>query len=64
MKPILEINALSKKFRIQHELQPYLTIRERLNNLVRFRSTEQSEDFWALRDINFKVAAGESIGNT
>ncbi|MFZ7107201.1 MAG: ABC transporter ATP-binding protein [Bacteroidota bacterium] len=62
MKPILEINALSKKFRIQHELQPYLTIRERLNNLVRFRSTEQSEDFWALRDINFKVEAGESIG--
>jgi lipopolysaccharide transport system ATP-binding protein len=62
MRPILEIQALSKKFRIQHELQPYLTIRERIQNLVRFRRTEESEDFWALKDINFTVQPGESIG--
>ncbi|HNS11830.1 MAG TPA: ABC transporter ATP-binding protein [Bacteroidia bacterium] len=62
MKPILEIQNLSKKFRINHELGPYMTFRERLLNLTARKKGSSSEDFWALRDINFNVAAGEAIG--
>lgn len=62
MKPILEIRGISKKFRIQHELEPYLTIRERMMQLIRFRQQKSTEDFWAVKDINFTVMPGESVG--
>lgn len=62
MKPILEVKNLSKKFRIQHELLPYLTFRERIINTFRFNSSISKEDFWALKDISFEVQQGESIG--
>jgi lipopolysaccharide transport system ATP-binding protein len=61
MKPILEIRNISKKFRIQHENQPYLSLRDSLVSL--FRSKESSsEDFYALKDISFDVHPGQSIG--
>ena len=60
MKPILEIQRVSKKFRIRHEKQAYLSIRDSLSNL--FSSKGTSEDFYALRDISFDVQPGESIG--
>lgn len=61
MKPILEINNISKKFRIHHENTPYLSIRESLSNLFK-KSSSTNEDFWALSDINFNVYPGETIG--
>ena len=45
MEPILEIHNLSKKFRINHELGPYMTFRERLLNLTKSRKGSTSEDF-------------------
>jgi lipopolysaccharide transport system ATP-binding protein len=61
MKPILEIQNLSKKYRIQHLAGGYLSLRERMANA--FRSDKsQTEDFWALNDVSFEVQAGESIG--
>ena len=62
MKPILEIQNISKKFIINHELQSYLSIRDslRLSNFFTKRSI--NEDFWALKDINFNVGEGETIG--
>lgn len=63
MKSILEIQNISKKFRINHESKPYLSLREELIGLIKMGKRRSShEDFWALRDINFEVKAGESIG--
>ena len=62
MKPILQIENISKRFRISHELQPYLNFRDRLIQLFK-RSSTSSEEFWALNKISFTVEAGESIGN-
>lgn len=61
MKPILEVENLSKKFRLHHEHVPYLSLREQLTTLFK-KSRSSDEDFWALRDVSFKVEAGESIG--
>ncbi|MES2761318.1 MAG: ABC transporter ATP-binding protein [Bacteroidota bacterium] len=60
MKPILEIQNISKKFRINQEQQPYLSIRDSIGNL--FKSRTNTEDFWALNDVSFNVMPGESIG--
>jgi len=61
MKPILQIENISKRFRISHEMQPYLNFRDRLIQLFR-KSTISSEEFWALKSITFTVEPGESIG--
>jgi lipopolysaccharide transport system ATP-binding protein len=60
MKPILEIKNIGKKFRIQHELKPYLSLRESMMGI--FRQKSSYEEFHALQDISFDVQAGESIG--
>lgn len=60
MKPILEIQDIGKKFRIDHRAAPYLSLREKLVNS--FRPSSRKEDFWALRDVSFNVSAGDSIG--
>jgi len=63
MKSILEVINVSKKFRLHHESAPYLNLREQLVNLVTFKkSKSDDEDFWALKDVNFTVEAGESVG--
>lgn len=61
MKPILEVQNIGKKFRIQHLSGGYLSLRERLENAFRFEKSH-TEDFWALKDVSFEVQAGESIG--
>lgn len=60
MKPIVAVQNVSKKFRIQHIAGGYLTFREQL--LRYFESTNVKEDFWALNDISFEVSPGESLG--
>jgi lipopolysaccharide transport system ATP-binding protein len=60
MRPVLEIQSISKKFMIGHEKLPYYSLRDKLSNL--FKSGSSSEEFWALRDVSFDVQAGESLG--
>ncbi len=62
MKLILEINEISKKFRIHHEHQPYLSLRDSIASVFRNRSKNEDEDFWALKNVSFTVEQGESIG--
>jgi len=66
MKPILEVQNISKKYRIHHnQTSRYLSLRERLSGAfsTNFGSGENSmDDFWALRDISFTLERGESIG--
>lgn len=61
VKPILEIQNISKKYRIQHLSGGYLSLRERMVNALKFEKPN-IEDFWALNDISFSVNPGESIG--
>lgn len=60
MKPILEIKEISKKFRIQNNTKPYLSLRENLFSFLKPGS--KKEEFWALKDINFDVMPGDTIG--
>lgn len=60
MKPILEIQNVSKKFRIHHEQQPYLSLRDSIVNI--FESKISKEDFWALNDVSFNVMQGDTVG--
>jgi len=61
MKPILEIKNVSKKFRIQHNVQPYLSLRDSLSSVFK-REKMTSEEFYAIKDLSFNVEKGQSIG--
>jgi len=61
MKPILEIQNISKKYKISHLAGGYLSLRERMLSIFKFER-EQSEEFLALNDVSFDVAHGESLG--
>ncbi len=56
---IIEINNISKMFKIHHLAGGYMSLRERLSNVYKIRKTHD-EDFWAVRDVSFNVDPGES----
>ncbi len=60
MKPILEIRNISKKFKIEHENQSYLSLRDKLASALSFKKTE-TEDFWALNDVSMSINPGETV---
>ncbi|WP_317899498.1 ABC transporter ATP-binding protein [Aurantibacillus circumpalustris] len=60
MKPILEIKGISKKYQIQSNAKPYLSLRESLFSFL--KPSSQKEEFWALQDVSFDVQAGDTIG--
>lgn len=60
MKPILEIQHISKQFKIQNEQQPYLSLRDSLSSV--FKAKNKTQDFWALTDVSFNVEQGDTIG--
>jgi lipopolysaccharide transport system ATP-binding protein len=60
MKPILEIQNISKKFTINREQQPYLSLRDSISQV--FKSKKSTEDFWALDNVSFNVEAGDTVG--
>lgn len=62
MKPVLEVNHLTKEFFIGGMQEPYLSLRDILSNpLKKFRQPPKKK-FRALNDVNFDVLPGESIG--
>ena len=61
MKPIIEISNISKKFRIRHDAQPYLSLRESITSVMK-RSRQKHEEFYALKDVSFSLMPGESLG--
>jgi homopolymeric O-antigen transport system ATP-binding protein len=61
MKPILEIQNISKKFRIHHERQSYLSLRDSLSSIFKSKRSGE-EEFYALDNVSFDVYAGDSVG--
>jgi lipopolysaccharide transport system ATP-binding protein len=68
---VIEVQDLSKKFVIHHEQggrQKYDSLRDVITNRFKRLSSKKTsdfsahEDFWALRDVNFKVEQGERVG--
>ena len=57
MAGAIEVQEVSKKFRLHHERAT--SLKERV---IRFRRTRTHEDFWALRDVSLEVRAGETVG--
>lgn len=62
MKPILEIQNISKKFALQHERQANLNLRDSIASLFRPSEHCSKEEFYALKDINFNILPGDTIG--
>jgi homopolymeric O-antigen transport system ATP-binding protein len=71
MRPIVKVEGLSKRFRIQPRETPslrYVTLRESLVRLVRSpirrsRNSGAADDtVWALKDATFDVVPGEVMG--
>lgn len=71
-RPIIEVENLGKCYRISHQSQErYRTLRDSVSrwagNLFRASrgasdARPSQEDFWALRDVSFKVQQGEVVG--
>lgn len=55
---MIEFNNVSKRFTLHHDRRN--TIQERIAGLLRPRGS--GETFWALRDVSFNIARGESLG--
>lgn len=60
MKPILEIQNISKKFSIGANQRPYLSLRESLFSFT--KPFSKKDEFWALKDVSFNVNPGETVG--
>lgn len=61
MKPILEIQKISKRYTIHHLPTGYLSLRERMIDSLRFEKNKV-EDFWAIQEVTFSVQSGDSMG--
>jgi lipopolysaccharide transport system ATP-binding protein len=66
-EPVIKIENLGKCYRIRHEQQRYVALRDVITDRFKrlFRHAEAlptREDFWALKGVSFEVAQGEVVG--
>lgn len=61
MKPILEVQHITKEFKIGAKQERYLSLRDALANPFK-KKEEGANTFCALDDVSFEVMPGESIG--
>jgi len=55
----LGLDHVSKRYRVQHRSLRRGRLRSLLQRLAGF---DTQSDFWALRDVSFEVARGETLG--
>ncbi|MEE8391350.1 MAG: ATP-binding cassette domain-containing protein, partial [Anaerolineae bacterium] len=60
MKAAIRFDNVSKKFILQREQAR--SFQEAALNLLHRKGSGQREKFWALRDVSFEVAPGETVG--
>jgi len=58
---IIKVENLSKKFTIGAR-EPYYSLRDQIASLWSFKNKKSSEEFWALKDLNFEIKRGEVVG--
>src|ERR1700704_5125917 len=56
MAPAVQVEGVSKRFRLFHE--KYTSLKERAIHFGKI----PYEDFWALKDINLEIKQGETVG--
>jgi lipopolysaccharide transport system ATP-binding protein len=61
MKPILEIQHITKKFKLGARQESYLSLRDVISNTFQ-KKARNDKTFFALNDVTFDVYPGESIG--
>jgi lipopolysaccharide transport system ATP-binding protein len=61
MKPILEVQHITKQFKIGAKQERYLSLRDVLANPFK-KKDKEANTFLALDDVSFDVMPGESIG--
>jgi len=57
MRTAIEVEALSKRYRLGQNLGRYVTLRETLS-----RAKSEPEYLWALHDVSFEVSEGQALG--
>jgi lipopolysaccharide transport system ATP-binding protein len=69
MRPIIKVEDLSKRYRIGARLESYPTLRDALAGAARAPlrllsrgGGSEGETVWALREVNFDVQPGETVG--
>jgi lipopolysaccharide transport system ATP-binding protein len=71
MKPAIIAENVSKKYRLARSMEERLPYRTLRDDIVRWASwpvrwargrTIRREDFWALKDVSFRVQPGETVG--
>jgi lipopolysaccharide transport system ATP-binding protein len=75
MSPAIEASNLGKRYVLAHRREPYLSLREAISHWARTSAAAVArpftgspagdgsrEDFWALRDVSFRVEPGERLG--
>lgn len=68
MEKIIEVQNLSKSYRIGQKKELYYSLRDEIVNSIKKpvqwlkKQRTNTENFWALKDVNFSVSKGEVIG--
>ena len=62
MKPIIAVRDLSKVYQIGSKEERYYSLRDRLSSPSKWFGTPKTEPFYALKDINFDIYPGETVG--
>lgn len=69
MRPIIEVQGVSKQYRVGTRAAQYSTLREAIAGAVQvpFRRLRENSDgradtIWALKDVTFDVKPGEAVG--